>query len=376
MSQTIEQAVGQMRAWGEARDWKGYDPYDGLNSPVASVVALGTPLGRRVVTQAVKLAPVNLRPLLGIRPEWNAKALGLVASGYARLWAATGDESAREEAERWLAWLEENHSGDSSGLAWGYNFDVQTRFFAYPRGSANTIATSFVAHAFLDACELFGDERWRAPAAAAARYLETNMRAPGGHFRYLPNSDELIHNANLLACGVLTRAGRGDGVREAIEISLRAQRQDGAWPYADGPLGAWVDNFHTAYVLESLVWCADVAPAARTALRSGLAFWERELFLGDGTPKHDADHLYPIDAHCYASAIDAWIAVGRVEDAQRTARLLVERMFAPSGYVWFQKRRIWTNRVPFVRWTTAPSFRALAGLLLRESRDSRLDRSR
>jgi hypothetical protein len=376
LTRPIENAVTRIRAWGEARGWKGYDPYDGLNSPVAPVVAFGTPLGRRLVTQAVKLSPVNLRPVLRIRPDWNAKALGLVASGYARLWAATGDESARHEAGRWLTWLEEHNSGDASGLAWGYHFDVQTRFFSYPRGAANTIATSFVAQAFLDGCELLGDERWRGPVGEAVRYLETNMLDPGGYFRYLTNTNELVHNANLLACAVFARAGYAASAVQALETSLRAQRDDGSWPYAEGPLGAWVDNFHTAYVLESLAICEPVFAEVRTALQRGLAFWERELFLPDGTPKYDVDHVHPIDAHCYASAIDAWVAAKRLEPALRTAQLLVVRMLDPSGYVWFQERRFWMNRVPFIRWTTAPSFRALASILLEERSDSRLDRSR
>jgi hypothetical protein len=74
--------------------------------------------------------------------------------------------------------------------------------------------------------------------------------------------------------------------------------------------------------------------------------------------------VYPIDVHCYATAVDTWLAVGDLAQAERVARLLVDRMLDPAGYVWFQQRRLWTSRVPFVRWTTAPSFRALAGLLL------------
>ena len=95
MTDPIGEATASIRAWGEARDWRGFDPYDALNSPAAGLLALGPPLGRRLFTQAVKLSPLNLRPALGIRPAWNAKALGLVASGYARLWAAERDERAR-----------------------------------------------------------------------------------------------------------------------------------------------------------------------------------------------------------------------------------------------------------------------------------------
>ena len=366
----IRDAVARVRAWGEERDWRGYDPYDALNSPVAPLLTGGTRLGRRVFTQAVKLSPVNLRPLLGIEPGWNAKALALVASGYTRL-AAAGDEGARAAAERWLGWLEANHSGDESGLAWGYHFPVETRFFRYERGAPNTIATSFVAHAFLDAGELLGEPRWTEAARSAAGFLATRMLAEGSsgpYFRYLPDESELVHNANLLACAVLARAGVEEPTRAALGASLRAQRPDGSWPYSEGRKGGWVDNFHTAYVLESLVHCEELDGNIATALARGLAYWRRELFMPDGTPKYAPDRVFPIDAHSYATAIDTWLAVGDVEQAERLARLLVERMLDPGGYVWFQRRRLWTSRVPFVRWTTAPSFRALAGVLVARRR--------
>jgi hypothetical protein len=381
-------AVERIRAWGEARDWRGYDPYDGLTSPAVPVLTLGTPLGRRVLTQAVKLSPLNVRPALGIRPDWNAKALGLVASGYARLAAAQGDASARAQAARWLGWLAEHPTAGSGEFAWGYPFPVQTRFFAYAGGTPNTIATSFVAHALLDGVELLDDVRWGEPALGAARFLASRMRTDG-YFRYVPGEDELVHNANVLACGVLARTARLLGedsllepVPAALARTLDAQREDGSWPYADDADGAWVDNFHTAYVLESLALAEGLHPELEPSLARGVDYWERALFLAEGTPKYTPERTHPIDAHCYASAIDAWLAVRGVRPqgiarAERLALLLIGTMLDPVGYVHFQQRRFWTSRVPFVRWTTAPSFRALAGLLLVRARnggaDARLD---
>lgn len=377
MTADIEHALAGIRSWGEERNWRGYDPYDALNSPAAALLTLGSRSGRRALTQAVKLSPLNLRPLLAIRPDWNAKAIGLVSSAYVKL-AAAGDATARREADRWLGWLALNHSGDAAGNAWGYHFDVQTRFFFYRRGTPNTIATSFVAQAFLDAVELLDAGRWSEPALAASRFLTARMLATGprgSYFRYLPEENELVHNANLMACAVLARTANALGerefvgtAREALATSLVAQREDGSWPYAAGLHGDWVDNFHTGYVLESLARCADLEPAAREPLEHGLDYWERELFMPDGTPMYAPGRPYPLDAHCYATAIDTWLAVaerrpGALERAERIARLLLERMLDPAGFVYFQQRRLWTNRVPFVRWTTAPSFRALAGLL-------------
>jgi hypothetical protein len=371
-------AVARIRKWGETREWRGYDPYDALNSPAAPALTLGTALGRRVVTQAVKRSPVNLRPVLGIRPAWNAKALGIVASAYARL-AAAGDASARPASLRILETLE------AQGPGWGYHFDVQTRFFRYAAGTPNTIATTFVAQAFLDAHELIGDERSGETALRAARFLVEKMLVHGGrgaHFRYLEREDELVHNANLLACAVLARTARCldapdlvDCAAEALSTSLGAQRPDGAWPYSAGDAHGWVDNFHTGYVLESLSECALLVPGAGEQLDRGFDYWERTLFLEDGTPKYFDNRTLPLDAHNYAQAIETWLAVadrrrGALEHARRTAEMLIRDFLADDGHVRFQHGRWWSIGTPFVRWTTAPSFRALARLILARSADA------
>ena len=385
MTELVGDAVSRIRSWGERQDWQGYDPYDGLNSPLSSAVSLGTPLGRRLFTQAVKLSPLNLRPALGIRPTRNPKAIALVASAYARL-AAAGDPTARDHAARWLGWLEEHRGAGGEVMAWGYNFDVQTRVFRYAAHTPNAIATCFAAHAFMDSWELLGDGEWEGATRAVASFLAEDLRTSGAgraYFAYLAGEDELVHNANLLACATLARAARiaddqtlVESALAPIATSLAAQRPDGSWPYANTSGHDWVDNFHTGYVLEALSECARVVPEAAAALERGLDHWERELFLPDGTPKYFPHRALPTDAHCFATAIDTWLSVAdrrpdALERAERQATLLIETMLDRRGYVHFQRRRLWTSRVPYIRWSTAPSFRALAGLLLARARAPR-----
>jgi hypothetical protein len=375
---SVPEAIARIRAWGEARDWQGFDPYDGLNTPFATFLTLGRPMGKRVLTQVVKQSPVNVRPLLGIRPSRNAKAIALVASAYANL-ARAGDDEAGTAAIRWLDWLVNHADSEPGTLAWGYHFNVQTRFFGYRRGTPNAIASSFAAHALLDGFEVLDGVLWGEAAATAADDMVRRLLTDADgrtYFRYLEYEQELVHNANLLCCSVLARASRlldlprfGEIARDALLCSLVAQRTDGAWPYAEGDGHRWVDNFHTGYVLESLAHCAHLDESVPDRLELGLTYWARELFLDDGTPRYDTENVYPLDAHCYATAIDTWTAVRHwnteaVERAERIAHLLIEQMLDRQGYVHFQRRRHWTNKVPFVRWTTAPSFRALARLLV------------
>ena len=373
----LEQALTRVRAWGEAREWAGYDPYDALNSPLSDVLSLRTALGRRFLTQAVKLSPINLRPPLLIRPARNAMAVAAAATGYLRLWTALGDESARAAAEHWLDWLVDNAMRRGDGLAWGYHFDVQTRFFFYPSTSPNTIATSFATQALIDGCLTLGDDRWSEPAGRAAHFLVAEMLVDDPtepYYRYVPEEHDLIHNANVLACAAVVRAGtlRADeplleSVARTLRTTLAAQRPDGSWPYA-ADKGGWVDNYHTGYTLEALAACADAHPEAIEPLERGVEFWDSRLFLADGSPKLLPDQTFPLDGQCYAQAIETWLAVApwrtdAFAKADRVAGRLIADMLHPDGHIRFQRRRHWTNSTAFVRWTTAPSFSALARLL-------------
>jgi hypothetical protein len=324
----------------------------------------------------VKRSPLNLRPLLRVEPAHDSKALGLVASGYARLAIARDDEAARAAARRWLGQLVAKAVSDGPGRAWGYHFPVRTRFFGYARGTPNTIATSFVAHAFLDGLELLGESRFGDTARAASLFLFEHMHDDAGHFfRYLPKEEELVHNANLLACSVAVRMAALLGepldgrVEEAVATSASAQRSDGSWPYAASSSGSWVDNLHTGYLLESLGRCTALVGGLESGLAHGFDYWERELFESDGAPRPRPDRRFPRDAHDYAQAIDTWLSAaswreGALARAERAAELLVRDLLNPRGYVDFQRGRALTNRVPFIRWTTAPTFRALGGLEL------------
>src|SRR2546428_5958651 len=65
--------------------WRGFDPYDGLLSPIARLPVVGRSRSFRLaLTQVVKRSPVNLRPVLGIKEGLNHKALALLLSAAAR----------------------------------------------------------------------------------------------------------------------------------------------------------------------------------------------------------------------------------------------------------------------------------------------------
>lgn len=364
--------------WACSCHFAGMDPYDGLAATRVPSALKAAARARQVVVQAARRSPVDLRGLTGTRPRRIAKAVGLYAAGYAALYHTRWNGLAEERGTDLLEWLAEHDGGAEAKAAWGYEFDVQTRWAFYPAGSPNIIATTFVAAGFLDWYERLHKPSYLEEAKKACHFLLQDLLRDGRkgpYFAYIPGSSTLVHNANMLGCAMLARCGaaaeQADWIRiarDATETTLRATDERGLWPYGDGSGLDWVDGFHTAYILSALhrVWSTvGEDPGLLEAIRRGLDAYVRLLLTPQRVPRYSDRSLYPIDIHCASSAIDLLIRLREVDDrcwdiATEVARWTIAEMYDPSGYFYYQKTRWYTNKIPYIRWSQAHMFRALA----------------
>jgi hypothetical protein len=376
-----------LERWGAERDWLGPDPYEAMNSPLLARLAR-TPLQRRIAIQLVKRSPLDLRRPLRIAPRHNAASIAHLLGAYARL-----DRLGRPGAAERAGWAFEQLRGlrrpGFEGAGWSYHFDVETRFFFYSAQTPNTIATAFAGLALLDAHELGGGAELLELAEQAGRFFLAEVplteTADGAYFGYLPGDRSPIHNASLLAAALLAELHRRRPVAElaaavtgAARYALAHQRPDGSWPYAETPSGAWVDNFHTGYVLDALARIERsmaehdpaLAEAVGAARRRGLRFYAERLFSPDGAPRWQPGAALPIDSQNVAQAITSFVVAaeaGRPEWLDAAWRVFAfgrRRMRRRDGAFAFQRGRLWVNRTPHIRWVEAPMLDALARLAL------------
>lgn len=382
---TREEVVRTAQAlerWGDERNWRGPDPYDGLNATPMLIRRLRqSRLGLRLLTQVVKRSPLDLRPVLRVRPGLSPTTLGLLISAYARN-GFVGKDEARDKLRRSIAQLEGLRCTTFVEPCWGYHFDVQTRVFFYPNTVPNTIATAFAAMGLLDAYELSGEERALEGAVGAAEFFARHVRQTstrtGAYFGYLPGDQTPIHNASMLVCALFARLarllGRDDlGLRASagVEYTVTHQRPDGSWPYGETPGLSWVDGFHTGYVLDCLLTCveSDIGGShAEEAWRRGLRFYANALVDPDGTPRYKPDSRYPIDGLCAAQAIQTLARAERVEPgvtgrAWSVFSYAQNRLARGDGAFAFQRERLWLNRTAHPRWVQAPMLTALTHLI-------------
>lgn len=298
-------------------DWRGIDPYDGLSSPVAPW--LPGKKARQAWTQLHRRSPVNLRRLVGIRPQDNSMALAL-------FYIVNQDPVLRER-------LSKLRNADGG---WGYPFPWQSRAFFVPANTSNLICTYWAS---------------RSLGVDASDFVRRHLLRDGW-IGYVPGSNTQVHNINMLGAALL---GRPD----CMEFSVRRQNSNGSWWYGEAANQRWIDNFHTGYCLVALRETGWFPEAAQR----GFDYWDRTFWTPDYAPRYYHNRLYPMDTHCCAQGILTYLAYGYRDKADAVARWAMANLWDRRGFFWYQRGRWFTNRICYLRWTQAWMYYALAQLL-------------
>lgn len=382
----LERAYEELAAWCREREYAGFDPFDGLNSRVWQATPLSRSRAARILwTQLFKRSPFNLRRLARVPTERNAKGLALFALAKLADFRRLKETDAEREARTLLGDLASARIEGWSGAAWGYNFDWQGRAFFAPRGVPTIVPTAFAARALLEASQAFNDESYLRLARSSCDFILSDLHhsvetAEEVCWSYSPHDRTRVFNASLLAAETLALVGRQTGERELLEWAVRGaryavqrQRADGSWAYGADGYQSWADNFHTAFVLMSLARimasCDQGRDEFAVAVRRGYEFWRDSFFLATGWPKYYHDRLYPADAHAAGAAIVAltelqWLDTGALELAGRIALWAIHNLRdARRGYFYYQRRRFYTVRTPYMRWSQGWMLYALAKML-------------
>jgi polysaccharide biosynthesis protein VpsJ len=377
----IYDAICRLQGWLERNDYRGYDTFDGLNSRVLRPLTFNNKFLRTVLQQAVRRSPVNLRPILGVAKSHSTKGMGFLARGFMRIHQATGEPAWRDKAEFALAWLTRNQCAGYSGACWGNHFDYQSRTFYLPKGVPTVVWTALIGHAFLDAYEQYGGDSFLQVAVSACEHilldLDTFADGDAECISYIPTMNKQVHNANTLGASLLARTYRHTRTEsyralaaKAMRYTAKYQRPDGSWYYGEAANLHWVDNFHTAYVLDCFKHYAEGTgdESFDQCLTKGYEYWKKTFFLPDGTPKYYSHKTLPLDIQCCSQAIDTLVYFqDRDPDALnlalKVAQWTIENMQDHSGYFYYRRYSTWlVNKTPTLHWGQATMLCALAGL--------------
>lgn len=391
----------RLRSYCETEHFRGWDPYDGLNSKLANVLLplRHSAILRLCVIQGFKRCPVNLRRIALVPKEHNAKGIGLFLQGYCNLYKAVEKDQdgmralgTKEEVLAKIKYLadllltmrsDKMFPGEYHGACWGYNFDWQARrLFLFPAHTPTVVATNFCATALMEAYETTKDRRYLDVALSAARFVVEDLHRSeykdGFLFSYskLKGNDTVL-NASILGSRLLSFCYKYTGnesykelARKSIQACCACQRADGAWRYGMLPVQKWRDSFHTGYNLDSLIAYQENTSdhSFEPYMKKGFDYYIKNFFEDDGTPKYYDNRMYPIDIHCPGQL---FITLSRMhkfgeyrELAEKVLDWTLKNMQDNKGYFYYQLKPGISSKISYMRWSNAFMFCALSYCLL------------
>ena len=380
MKQIIQASIQKVEKWVEDHNYKAYEPFDGLSS-VFRPLTFGNLLLDRLLMQLIRQSPINLRPILGVKPLESTKGRGYMAWGYLIMFKSTGDQKYKEKAVKCLDWLMENKSPKFEKYSWANHFDFASRSGRYTKHESIIVWTALIGQTFLDAYEILGDKKYLDVAISICEWildLPREKTKSGTCLSYLAFKKSFIHNSNMLGAAMLARTAFFTGnaeakkvAREAMIYSCSRQLPSGAWYYGEEEKYHWFDNFHTGYNLDSLKCYIDNTDDKfyESNLRRGFEYYINNFFEASGRPKYYHNRAYPIDSQCASQAIETLANFSEydktsLELALKVARWTIDNMQDKEGYFYYRQYPLIKAKTPMLHWAQATTYKALSLLLL------------
>lgn len=385
----IFEAISSLEKYISEENFRGYDPYDGLMSPLFRLPVLKSNGTVRFISQQlIKKSPFNVRPMLGIKKGYNPVTLGLCIQGYSYLLKSgrlDGTGLSADYAESRIKFLAEEllrlSSEGFSGHCWGYDFDWEARYASNPAYTPTIVATGIITNALFEYYRYSNDKNIFAVIESSAEFVTKDLKKSYDGvtfcYSYSPFDSQRVYNASMKAVRLLSQVYSVNGSKELAAEAKKAaafvaenQNKDGSWAYSRSDGRDWSDNFHTGYILD----CFDEYirntgdNEFSGCLRKGYEFYADRFFTkaSDETlmPKYYSNKLYPVDSTSLSQSVLTLARFGDAQKALKTARWAIENFFSKEGYFYYRAGRFGKRRISFMRWSNAWMFAALSYLFL------------
>ena len=372
-----------LKNYCETNGFKGWDPYDGLNSPITKTKIFKKSTTLRLIwIQFFKRFPINLRPIFSIEKDYNSKGIALFLSGYCNLYKIFNDPSILKMIIFLADKLIQLKNNDFSGSCWGYNFPWQNRLNYLPKGYPTVVTTSFAAYALMDAYDCTNKKEFLEIALNSCCFILNDLKRTkidnGIIFSYTPMKHDCVYNASLLGSRLLSRAFYYTNLSEYSSISKESligatarQKCDGSWYYGGKTFQKWIDSFHTGFNLECIseyqLYTKDYSFSKN--LNKGLNYYISNFFLNNKIPKYFNNKIYPIDVHTTSVLVVTLYRLGKLSEyldlVNNCLRYVINKLQNKKyGFFYYKKNNFFTIKIPYMRWSQAWMFYALSFLSL------------
>jgi hypothetical protein len=379
LPERVKEVTDKLKMYIMGEQYRGYDPYDGLMTPVmrlplirsSKIIKLGT-------QQVIRRLPIDIRRILKIKKGINPVTLGLSVQAFTYLCNVYPDKKAEyiESIEKLKYQLTELKSSGFSGYCWGYDFDWEARYASIGAFKPTVVATGMITNGLYKYYKYSGDETIYKICSSAGDFVLKDLNRIYEKdkfcFSYSPFDKQIVFNATMKAARILAQAGKQiDKAKKTVEFVMENQNEDGSWAYSKGDSREWVDNFHTGYILDCLKEYMDLTKdeSIKSGLEKGVRYYVNNFFYDNMIPKYYSNSLYPIDSTSVAQSILTLCRFGYLDLAENVVEWTFENMYSGKGYFYYQKHKYYTNKISYMRWSNAWMFLALSYFLYRKQND-------
>lgn len=370
----MKQAKEKLINYIESEKFKGYDPYDTLNSALP-FHWLGK-WGPVLAIQFQKRNPFNIRKLLGIKKAYNPKAIGLLLHAYSLEYQKEQNEECLNKMNFFFNWLLENRTKGFDKYCWGYNFDWASPVKFLEKYSPTMVVSGFIAKGIFEYYQATQNEKAKEVLISIGEFVKNDLawtNTPEGKcVSYSTKAKDCCYNASMLGAELfarlyfLTKDEQYKNLTTSLtDFTVAHQQKDGSWNYSidveTGKERQQID-FHQGYVLDSIHYVLKYIGENSTyfeALKKGATFYYEKQFLPNGQALYRYPEKFPIEIHNQAQGIITFSRLAYLNEqyapfAKQIAEYTVTTMQHPQkGYFYYKKYPLYTIKTPFMRWSQA-----------------------
>ncbi|AKB53002.1 MULTISPECIES: hypothetical protein [Methanosarcina] len=376
----VDNSMKSLYDWVKSEEYYGWDPYDALNSKIVNKFCSSSQLLEILVTQLNKYSILNIRPIIGVEKGLDVKGMSLFAQSFSKIYSLTNDQRYKEDLFECSNFLK------NKSLKQKYGFDCWAGHYFYHRGFdgdiltpeiPDIITTSNVIKAMVDSYLIFKDEALKDIGKSACDFLIKDLlRKTDDGLYYLQydtlSEDKIVTDASAKGltaiCKLMPLFDDAEMRTVACKLSeflIRTQDSDGCWiytKYKSGKIRRQTD-FHQGFIIDSLVEYLSFAEPKEQdrlidSIKRGVNFYRKKQFLDDGRCYYRYPQMYPTDIHNQAQGIITFSKLSMfdpefLEFARKILEWTIFNMQDNSGYFFYQKNRVLTNKIPYMRWGAA-----------------------
>lgn len=374
-------SLGKIKEYIEKNNYEGFDPYDGLTSPIFRLpIFRSNKIIRFGSQQFVKRFPINIRPFLFIQKGLNPVTIGLSLQAYSYLYK--NNDTLRNEYLNKIKFLINELEGMScegfSNSCWGYDFDWEARYAKIKANRPTVVATAIITNALFLAYKVVNIKKAKKLVISAADFVLNDLNIIWEDdcicFSYSPYDKQKVFNASIKGARILIQAYSISGNKnylkyatKAVKFVINNQALNGSWYYSLNKNGKWVDNYHTGYILDCLYDYQTLSNdnSFNDNLSSGYTFYKNSFITKDGIPKFYHNKIFPIDCTAASQFILTLTKFRDFDTAMKVSEWMISNMQKKNGSFKFRKFKYYSINTSFMRWSNAWMFASFSYLYCR-----------